>query len=62
MLDNTMNINDTMTPFKRDVRAKEVVSFDENILSFEKILGPIDIAQPIFDANGIIQRIIMSAD
>ncbi len=31
-----MDINNTVTSFKRDVRAKETVNLDEDILSYEK--------------------------
>ncbi len=31
-----MDINDTVAPFKRDVRAKEAVNHDEDILPYEK--------------------------
>ncbi len=31
-----MDINDTVVPFKRDIRAKEVVNLDEEILPYEK--------------------------
>ncbi len=36
MTDSLVDINDTVAPFKRDVRAKEVVNLDENILPHEK--------------------------
>ncbi len=31
-----MDINDTMAPFRRDVRAKEAVNLDEDILPHKK--------------------------
>ncbi len=31
-----MDKNDTVAPFKRDTRAKEVVNLDEDILPYEK--------------------------
>ncbi len=31
-----MDINDTVAPFKRDVRAKEAINLDEDILPHEK--------------------------
>ena len=57
-----MDINATVVPFKKDVRAKEAANLDKDILPFESILGPIDTAQPIFGANGIIQGITISVD
>lgn len=48
VLDNTIYTNDIMTSFKRDVRGKEVVNLDEDILPSKNILEPINTRQPIF--------------
>ena len=56
VLDNTMDTDDILAPFKKNVSAKEAVNPSKSIL------GPIDIAQPIFGANCIMHGITMSAD
>lgn len=62
VLDDIMDPDDTIAPFKRAVRAKEAVHLDEEISPPESILGPVDSAQPIFGANGIMRGITISVD
>ena len=62
VLDNIIDTDNTVAPFKRDVRAKEAINLDKNILLSKSILGLINIAQIIFEADGIIAEIIKSAD
>lgn len=62
VLDDIVDPDDTMAPFKEVVRAKEAVNLDEEISPSESILGPVDTAQPIFGANGIMRGITISVD
>lgn len=62
VLDDILDADDNMSPTERVVRAKETVNLDEEISPIESILGPVDTAQPIFGARGIMRGITISAD
>ena len=59
---NTVDINAIILLFQRDTRTKEAANLDEDILPSGSILGPINTAQSIFGANGIMQKITISAN
>ena len=62
VIDDIMDSDDTMAPFKGVVRAKEAGNLDEGISPSESKPGPVDTAQPIFGANGIMRGITISFD
>lgn len=62
VLDDIMDTDDTRLPIERVVKAKESVNLGEEISPTESILGPVDTAQPIFGAHGIMRGIMISSD
>lgn len=60
--EETVNLDEEISPTERVMGAKETVNLDEEISPTESILGPIDTAQPIFGAHGIMRGITISAD